>query len=236
VRLTVVGCAGSVPGPDSACSCYLVERDGYRLLLDLGTGAAGPLQRYAAASAIDAVIVSHSHADHWADLTHLGYLRTLPSDYEPLPVIGPSDMPAVLRRNPGVFAATVAEAGSRPMGPFTVRLARVEHGECWAARIDDALCYTADTAPCPALDELAKGCAILLAEASGREATGPMEGHLTAADAGRLAARSGTRLLILTHVRAWHDPVRLLDEAAALAGCPVVLAYPGLRVAAGVTG
>ncbi|MFC8943216.1 MBL fold metallo-hydrolase, partial [Streptomyces griseoincarnatus] len=48
MRLTVVGSSGSVPGPDSACSCYLVEQDGFRLLLDLGTGAVGPLQRYVA--------------------------------------------------------------------------------------------------------------------------------------------------------------------------------------------
>ncbi|WP_371950569.1 hypothetical protein [Actinomadura monticuli] len=43
--LTVVGCAGSVPGPDAACSCHLLEHDGFRLLLDIGAGALGPLQR-----------------------------------------------------------------------------------------------------------------------------------------------------------------------------------------------
>jgi ribonuclease BN (tRNA processing enzyme) len=113
MRLTVVGCSGSVPGPDSACSCYLVERDGYRLVLDLGTGAAGPLQRHVAAADVDAVIVSHVHGDHWSDLPHLGYLRTLSTPYHPLPVVGPSDMPEVLRTNPDVFTASVADSDQR---------------------------------------------------------------------------------------------------------------------------
>jgi ribonuclease BN (tRNA processing enzyme) len=176
MRLTVVGCSGSVPGPDSACSCYLVERDGYRLVLDLGAGAAGPLQRHVAPAAVDTVIVSHAHGDHWSDLTHLGYLRTLSTPYHPLPVVGPSDMPEVLRTNPDVFTASVAGSDPRHLGPFQVRQAQVEHQECWATRVGDALCYTADTAPCRAADDLADGCAVLLAEASGLDADGPLRG------------------------------------------------------------
>ena len=41
MRLTVVGCAGSFPGPDSPASCYPVEHDGARILLDLGNGSLG---------------------------------------------------------------------------------------------------------------------------------------------------------------------------------------------------
>src|SRR5215217_2934361 len=55
--------------------------------------------------------------------------------------------------------------------------------------------------------------------------------HLTAGDAGRLAAKAGANLLVLTHLRAWQDHLRLLDEAAQTAGCPAILAHPGLRVA-----
>jgi ribonuclease BN (tRNA processing enzyme) len=231
VRLTVVGCSGSVPGPDSPCSCYLVEQDGYRLLLDLGTGAAGPLQRQVPASEVDAVIVSHAHGDHWSDLTHLGYLRTLADSYRPLPVVGPSDMPEVVWRHPDVFTASVADPGVRRMGPLEVRLTQVAHGECWATRIGDALCYTADTGPCDEIDELAGGCRVLLAEASGSDADRPLTGgHLTAGDAGRLASRSGSELLVLTHLRPWQDHTALLAEAAAVAGCPTLLARPGLQL------
>ncbi|MGA8114417.1 MAG: MBL fold metallo-hydrolase, partial [Actinocatenispora sp.] len=162
MRLTVVGCSGSAPGPDSACSSYLVEHEGYRLLLDLGAGASGPLQRHAAADQIDAVMVSHWHSDHWSDLTQLGYLRSR-AEAAPLPVVGPSETPEVLRTNPDVFTASVAGPGPRAFGPIDARLSRVEHGECWATRIGDTLCYTADSAPTPALDDLAAGCRVLLA-------------------------------------------------------------------------
>ena len=75
VRLTVIGCSGSYPGPDSPASCYLLEAehdDGtartWRVLLDLGSGALGALQRYVDPLAIDAVLLSHLHADHCLDL------------------------------------------------------------------------------------------------------------------------------------------------------------------------
>ena len=230
MRLTVIGCAGSAPAPDSACSCYLVEHDCYRLLLDLGAGASGPLQKYADPASIDAVILSHRHSDHHADITQLWRLRQV-SAAPPLPITGPSDMPEVLLTNPDDFTPTLATAGPARFGPIDVRLARVEHGECWATRIGDALCFTADTGPGEAIDELATGCRVLLAEASGLDADGPSPAHLSAGDAGRLAARAGAELLILTHLRAWQDHSRLLAEAAALTDCPVILAHPGLRVA-----
>src|SRR5487761_1525454 len=67
VRLTVIGCSGSFPGPDSPGSCYLVEADGFRLLLDLGNGALGALQRYCGLYDVDAICLSHLHADHCLD-------------------------------------------------------------------------------------------------------------------------------------------------------------------------
>ncbi|MFC4629458.1 MBL fold metallo-hydrolase [Promicromonospora alba] len=196
MRLTVVGSSGSVPGPDSACSCYLVEQDGFRLLLDLGTGAVGPLQRHVAPADVGAVVVTHALGDHWADLVELGYLRTLPDagPAPPLPVHGPANLrPVVREENPSVYAFTTISPGERRVGPFALRFAAVEHIEhSHAGRVDDALCYTGDTAACAALDELAAGCEVLLAEASG--VSGLLRGgHLTAADTGRLAARSGAR-------------------------------------------
>jgi ribonuclease BN (tRNA processing enzyme) len=230
VLLTIIGCAGSAPGPDSACSCYLIEHDSFRLLLDLGAGASGPLQNYAAPADIGAVILSHAHSDHSADLTQLWRLREV-THAPALALIGPSDMPEVLTTNPDCWAASLASPGLANIGPLTVRPAPVVHGECWATRIGDELCFTADTEPREALEELAAGCSVILAEASGLDADGPLKGHLTAGDAGRVAARSGGRLVILTHLRAWQDHHELLTEAANLSGCPTVLDHPGMRIA-----
>lgn len=76
----MVGSAGSFPGPSSPASCYLVEAEGpdavgqqrtWRILLDLGNGALGPLQRYADPLTLDAVLLSHLHPDHYLDLCGL---------------------------------------------------------------------------------------------------------------------------------------------------------------------
>lgn len=174
------------------------------------------------------MVVSHSHDDHWSDLVHLGYLRTLPSTYRPLTVIGPSDAPQVLRRHPDAFDFSVAAPGPRTLGPFTVRLARVDHGECWATRVDDRLCYTADTGPCDALDEFASGCRVLLAPLSGSDVDGPLRGHLTAGDAGRPAARSGARLLVLTHLG--RSYVRRVTECCGCGTCGQGARFPAPAV------
>src|SRR5712691_9314386 len=80
MRLTVIGCAGSFPGPDSPASCYLVEADGFRLLLDLGNGALGGLQRHAGLFDIDAICLSHLHGDHCLDMAAYWVARTYAPD------------------------------------------------------------------------------------------------------------------------------------------------------------
>ena len=67
MRLTVLGCAGSFPGPESACSAYLVEAQGFRLLIDFGSGSLSALQRYADMNAVDAIMLTHLHCDHMLD-------------------------------------------------------------------------------------------------------------------------------------------------------------------------
>lgn len=228
--LTVVGCSGSVVGPDGAASSYLLEKDGFVLLLDIGSGAASPLQRLVDVDRLDAVVISHAHQDHWADLNQLAYLRargTAPA----LPVLAPADLPTSQLDHAGHLAVESASCGEHRRGPFRLRLARVPHTpESWAVRVDDALCYTGDTAYGPAIRDLAAGCRVLLAECSAFDAD-PHAGHLSAGDAGRLATESGASLLVLTHLRPWHDHAGLLREATREAACPVVTAAPGLRVA-----
>ena len=74
MQLTVVGCAGSFPSAQSPASCYLLEHDGNRVLLDLGNGSLGALQQHVDLvwpGALDAVLLSHCHIDHCADLGSL---------------------------------------------------------------------------------------------------------------------------------------------------------------------
>ena len=132
MRVTVVGCSGSYPGPDSPASCYLIEaeHDGrtWRVVMDLGNGALGALHRYADPLAIDAVLLSHLHADHCLDLCGYHVLRKYhPSGHQPrIPVHGPEgtadrmarayDLPPRPRHDRGVRLPRLGRAaGDRPV-------------------------------------------------------------------------------------------------------------------------
>ena len=243
MRLTVIGCSGSFPGPDSPGSCYLVEADGFRLLLDLGNGALGVLQRFCALDDIDAVCLSHLHADHCLDLCSYTVARLYASGgaRPPIPVYGPADTAERMTRayslEPGpevrtAFGFETLAPGRHQIGPFQVTAQRVNHPvETYGLRLEhdgNSLVYSADTGVSPALIDLARGCDLLLCEASFLEGPGLPEGvHLTGRQAGDHAARAGAGRLVLTHLVPWNDPARSLEEAVQAFPGPVTLARTG---------
>ena len=228
MRLTVVGCSGSGPGPDSPASCYLVEADGFRIVLDLGQGAAGPLQGYTVPSTVGAILLSHLHSDHCLDMTALAVILQYGPTGPPTPI--PVHAPAGAARRialacgpetdetklAGMFDFREPRDGQ--IGPFSATFARMNHPvEAYAVRLEHdghALVYTGDTGPTDALVELARGADGLLAEAGwggGPESVPNL--HLTGAAAGEHATRAGVRRLILTHVPAWGSIARARAEA-----------------------
>jgi ribonuclease BN (tRNA processing enzyme) len=248
MRLTVVGCSGSYPGPESAASCYLVEaeQDGrtWRILLDLGNGSLGQLHRYADPLTIDAVFVSHLHADHCLDLCGYYVMRKYhPTGPQPrIPVWGPAGTAARMARaydlppEPGMTEEfdfrVYDDSAPVEVGPFRVAARQVVHPVTAFALTVTAggrtLTYSGDTGPCPALDEVADGAHLLLAEASFRTGDdNPPDLHMTGADCGRTAAKAGVERLVLTHVPPWHDPADAEAEARAEWSGPVELARAG---------
>lgn len=245
----MVGCSGSYPGPDSPASAYLVEADHdgrtWRILLDLGNGALGALHRYADPLSIDAVFLSHLHADHCLDLCSYYVLRKYhPNGPQPrIPVFGPAGVAARLAAaydlpdEPGMTGEfDFVEYGEHPdgmtVGPFRVRAVPVAHPvPSYALRVtvgERSLAYSGDTAACPGLVEAAAGVDLLLAEASFVDGQGNPPGiHLTGSEAGSVATEAGVGRLVVTHVPPWHDP----DVAAAAAQTtyagPVELAHAG---------
>jgi ribonuclease BN (tRNA processing enzyme) len=247
MRLTVVGCAGSYPGPDSSASCYLVEADHqgkpYRLLMDLGNGALGYLHRHVDPLAVDAGLVSHLHPDHCLDFTSYYVLRRYhPSaPFPPLEVWGPSGARAFFARAYGLpvesamsgeFTFHPYRPGRFEVGPFTVEAVRVLHpGEAYALRLGAggrALVYSGDTARCDALRDLAHGADLLLAESSFVVgAANPPGIHMTGRDAAELATAAGADRLLLTHIPHWHDPKQVLADARPSFDGWLELAEPG---------
>lgn len=244
--LTIVGCSGSFPGPDSASSCYLVEAGGYRLVIDLGNGALGPLQRYVALEEVDAVCLSHLHADHCLDMCAYHVFRT----YHPqgplprIPVYGPPDSTGRLDRAAGQESSESMAArfdflpltpGTIEIGPFSVTTRHMSHPvETFGFRLahnGKTLAYSADTGPADALIELARDADVLLCEASFPDTDGLPPGlHLTGRQAGEHAARAGARELIVTHLVPWNSREQVSGEAADAFTGPVSLAVPGARV------
>ncbi|MBW8729452.1 MAG: MBL fold metallo-hydrolase, partial [Terrabacter sp.] len=95
--VTIVGCSGSFAGPRSPASSYLVrtEHEGrtWSIVLDLGNGALGALQRHIEPYAVDAVLLSHLHVDHCIDMCGLYVMmRYLPGGpgRATMPVWGPA--------------------------------------------------------------------------------------------------------------------------------------------------
>jgi len=245
VRVTVVGCAGSFPGPDSPASCYLIEHDGFHLLLDLGNGALGALQRHIRLDQIDAVVLSHLHADHCLDLCGLYVAQRYHPEgpRSPIPVWGPRGTPARMARaydlpeHPGMsgqFDFPVLESGEHVIGPFTVTAARVNHPvEAYGVRVaagGQAVVYSGDTGESEALIALARDADVALFEASCLEARPAPDVHLTARQAAEHAHAAGVSTLVLTHLVAWNDPAATLAEARAAFGGELLLASSGLTL------
>nr|WP_218860344.1 MBL fold metallo-hydrolase [Petropleomorpha daqingensis] len=242
--MTVVGCAGSAPGPASAASCYLVEHGGFRLLLDLGNGAFGALQALADPATVDALFLTHLHADHCLDVApFVVWHRYSGRARRPqVPLYGPVGAErrlALAYEDDGepltdVFDFVPVGPGLLEIGPFGVQLARTAHPvECYAIRLTvdgRSLVYTGDTGPCDRVVELARGADVLLSEAAHPDEPGLPDGlHLTGRQAGEHAAAAGVGRLLVTHVPAWVDAeAQLADARAAFPAAELVA--PGLTV------
>jgi ribonuclease BN (tRNA processing enzyme) len=247
MKLTVVGCSGSFAGPDSPASAYLVESEHggrtWRILLDLGSGALGPLHRFADPSSLDAVLLTHLHPDHYFDMSGLYVIwKYHPDGPRPrIPVHGPAGTARQLARAYALPERTdmtrefdFREYDDQPieLGPFTIRPVQVVHPvTAYGLRVEAdgrVLAYTGDSGVCPALVDLARDADLLLAEAAFVAGGDNPDGlHLTGTDAGRVARDAGAARLVLTHVPAWHDPQEALAEAKAVYEGPTDIAVTG---------
>ena len=241
----MVGCSGSFPGPDSPASCYLLEHEGTKILIDMGNGALGDLQRYTGLYDIDAVLVSHLHVDHFVDLcSYYVALKYRPGDpARPVLVYGPADTGRRIVAAYGLRAPESLSEGFEvrdhepqyQIGPFTITTSLMVHPvEAYGIRVTAggaSVAYSGDTGPTDRLVDLAQGADVALFEASFLEGQdNPTDLHLTAREAAEHASRAGAGQLILTHLVPWNDPRESLAEAAGHFEGPISVAEPGMRI------
>jgi len=214
MQLTVLGGCGAWPDAGQACSGFLVEQDGFLLLVDLGYATVPRLLERVPADRVDAVFISHGHPDHCADVNPLLRARALRDDpAPPLPLYAPTGaLDAVLALDrPAMLAAayTLHEftpGTSLDIGPFRAGTRLLPHylpnaGVRLAAG-SRAMAYTGDSGPAAEIAELARGADLLVAEATYVDQV-PEDSrrHLSSArDGGQQAARAGAGHLMLTHL------------------------------------
>jgi ribonuclease BN (tRNA processing enzyme) len=247
MRLTVLGGCGGWPAAGMACSGYLVEHAGFRVLIDPGYAIMPRLLEMHDAADVDAVLVSHGHPDHCADLNPLLRARALRDEPVPaLPVYAPAGAldPVLALDRPGMLDDAIALREFSPgerlaVGPFGVRSWLLPHSVPNAGlRLEadgQCLAYTGDTGPSPDLLSLALGADVLLAEATYPWQVTATDARFlsTARQAGQLASQAGAGRLVLTHL--WPGTDRDVAVRAAAQSYPgdITVASSGLVVGPG---
>lgn len=251
MRMRVIGSSPSVQRPGRACSCYLLRTRDSSILLDMGSGALGNLHAAIDYPQLDAVIISHMHADHFLDLIPLRYglkygpllrdgrlpiflppggeemLRTLTSAF---PSEGPHDFLDEVFSVHEYDPARTLEINDLRLTFRQTRhyidtyAIRAEHGSA-------SVVYSADSAPCDAVVEHAANCSLFLCEATlGLGYEEGMRGHSSAEEAGEMAQAAGVHRLVLTHYGTTYAPDELEEAAQSAFSGHVSMADDGIEL------
>lgn len=240
MELTVLGCSGSYGAPaGGACSGYLVRAGGAALWLDCGNGTLANLQRHAAMQDLTALVITHWHPDHCADIYGLHVLLKYGLGRTGFPVYAPegtADRLATLVDGDwgGAFAwAAVADDDAVTVGRAGLRFSRTSHPPPTLAVEVTAdgkrLVYTADTGPEWSPEAFGGGADLVLSEASFQKDNESSGVHLSARQAGEAARAAGARRLMLTHLWPGLDPTASVVEGSEAFGREVMLAAPHQR-------
>lgn len=250
MEVVVLGAHGTWPSAGGATTGLLVSHEGRNLLLDVGTGTLAKLQEHVGLFDIDAVLISHSHPDHVADLYAYVLARLFSPEHPPkIPLYV---APKVLERFAPLLADDsgdmkvddvfdIHEVVAREeleVGPFRLATAPMRHSvPTFGVRVDAdgrAVAFSADTGPTEELVTLARDADLLVAEASWQDderERPPI--HLTAREAGEAATEAGAGRLILTHIRPYLDWDRSREEAARAFAGDLLVGAEGERLELG---
>jgi ribonuclease BN (tRNA processing enzyme) len=226
LKLTIIGFWGGYPKQNAASSGYLLEHEGFQLLIDCGSGVLAKLQNVIQPEELDAVLLSHYHPDHIADIGVLQHARLiqgfLGKKFPALPLYGHHfDQREFLKLTYKEITKGIAYEPSKllSVGPFQVSFLKTDHPvPCYAMRIEaggSSLVYTADSSFKEEFIEFSKEADVLLCECNfyGNQ-NGKSAGHMNSIDAGQFANRAKVKQLILTHLPHYGQLSELVSEAA----------------------
>lgn len=225
MKITVIGYWGGYPAKNEASSGYLLEYGDYRVLLDCGSGVLSELQNHLHPEELDAVVLSHYHPDHVADVGVLQHAlliqQMLSGKKKTVPIYGHNqDELEFGKLTYKEITKGIAYSPNQPIqiGPFTFQFMQTKHPiPCYAMRIEvegHILVYTGDSAYMEEFVDFAKDANILLCESNFySNMDGSEAGHMTAREAGIIANKANVQLLILTHLPHYGEHQQLIKEA-----------------------
>ncbi|WP_062512862.1 MBL fold metallo-hydrolase [Halobacillus sp. KGW1] len=238
MKLTVIGYWGAFPGPGSATSGYLFEKDGFSMLVDCGSGVLSRLQQFRKLEDIDAVVLSHYHQDHMADVGPLQYAwlvhNNLKQTEEILPIYGHLEDEEKFSALTHQYTEGIAYEPEQPLhvGPFRIDFHPTAHPvPCYGMRITDGeqtVVYTADTSYKETWARFAKDADLLITDTNfykGMDGKGP--GHMTSTEAATIARDAGVDTLLLSHLPHFGSWTKLKQEAEDVFSGTIHLAEEG---------
>jgi ribonuclease BN (tRNA processing enzyme) len=232
LTVTVLGCAGSYPGPGGACSSYLVRSSSTTIWLDAGSGSLANLQRHVDILDVDAVVLSHEHPDHTGDLAGFYVACKYYLHRDRVPVYAPAGVAETVYYSGDPIAwHDVTDGDQVEIGGLQVSFSRTDHPpETLAVRVDGdgrSVGYSADSGPRWSLGELGPGLDLALCEATYLSDSEGRAQHMSARQAGQSARDAGVGRLVLTHQQPGVAAEAARAEGAAAFGRDVDVAVIG---------
>ena len=231
MKLTVLGCSGSYPGRASACSGYLVQQGPTNLWIDAGPGSLANLQNHIGLDDVTAIVLTHEHPDHRADIEGFFVaMRYGEFDGHGPRVLAPQGVKEYMYFDADELFdwRIVTDRSEADIGPIHLTFSRTDHGpETLAVRFDaggKALGYSADTGSAWSMEALGSGLDLALCEATFFKEREDTVQHLSGRQAGLTAKAAGAKRLMITHVWPTYDPNAIAAEAATTYGGAVEVA------------
>lgn len=239
MKIIPIGIWGGYPKANEATSSFLIEHEGFHCLIDCGSGVLSSLQNYISLEELDAVVISHYHADHIADIGSLQYSRLIqfylnnPSPI--LPIYGhtkDADNFSRLSYKEQTIGIEISEDKTIQIGPFIVTFCPTDHPVyCLALKFSvqsHSVVLTADTGWSEELVDFANGADLLISEANlYEEHVGIAAGHMGGSEAGKLAKLANVKQLVLTHLPLHGNVVEILEAAVQQYDGPAEIAETG---------